>query len=178
MRSPRDKNMAYNEGEYCIRKVQWRNEWHINQRPALLPPGRFTTGQYPELNILGIFIEKCQHYSQEYKATFHHIFDRKGECKMQSEIVVLHNYKVHTEKDTLEVGFFKPESDDRSVAYASLGNTTVAISRSTDGKVRIEIDDTAEESVYVSINALAIAIAIEDDGGSEKPWNAKMTSQE
>jgi hypothetical protein len=95
---------------------------------------------------------------------------------MQTEIVVIHNYKVHTEKDTLEVGFFKPEGEDRSVAYASLGSTTVAIHRGADGKVRIDVDDTAEESVYISVNALAVTT--DGEGGPEEPWNARLTSQE
>lgn len=58
------------------------------------------------------------------------------------------------------------------VAYAELGKTTVSIGRGTDGKVRVEIQDEAEEPVYVSINAFT-ATADMSAFTPERPWNER-----
>jgi hypothetical protein len=58
------------------------------------------------------------------------------------------------------------------VAYAELGKTTVSIGRGTDGKVRVEIQDEADEPVYVSINAFT-ATADMSQFTPERPWNER-----
>lgn len=80
---------------------------------------------------------------------------------------VLYEQKLSVEQGEFEVGLIRVNHDRQPVAYAELGKTTVAISRGADGKVRIEVDDTADEPVYVSINASTVVTAY----GPERPWN-------
>jgi hypothetical protein len=87
---------------------------------------------------------------------------------MSAEVV--HENKLSTDKDAFESGILKVNPDKRLVTYASLGDTRVSISRGSDGKVRVEIDDTADEDVYVSINSHSITIK-EGLALSDKPWD-------
>jgi len=70
----------------------------------------------------------------------------------------------------LECGLMGPPGGVPTVAYATLGKTDVAIHRGADGRVRIEIQDEAEEDVYVSINSFP-ATADPDTYVPDRPWN-------
>lgn len=74
--------------------------------------------------------------------------------------------------DLFEVGLLRVNEDRRLVAYAQLGHTTVSITRGADGRVRVEIDDIADEDVYVSINAYT-ATADTEVFRPEQPWHEK-----
>lgn len=70
----------------------------------------------------------------------------------------------------LESGLMGPPGAPATVAYASLGKTDVSIHRGTDGRVRVEIQDEADEDVYVSINAYTVTSHM-DTFTPERPWN-------
>ena len=84
---------------------------------------------------------------------------------------VLHEAKESIGEDVFESGIILVGKDQRPVAYAQLGKTTVCISRG-QGKVSIEIDDMAEEDVYASVN-LQTLTAIEGDD-EQVPWNGRQ----
>lgn len=92
---------------------------------------------------------------------------------MTSETEPINETRMSHKSGEFTAGFLSVNSDRRLVAYASLGNTTVSISRGTDGKVRVEIDDVSDEPVYVSINAETVMV---NDALStpEKPWHSTI----
>jgi hypothetical protein len=60
--------------------------------------------------------------------------------------------------------------DERPVAYAKLGDTTVSISRNLNGDVTVEIDDTSDEDVFVSCNLQTLRAYPESD---RAPWHSE-----
>ena len=70
----------------------------------------------------------------------------------------------------LQIGVIRINHERTPVAYAQLGETIVSISRGTDGKVRVEIDDTADEDVYISVNAMPLVKDPAETNGVERPW--------
>jgi hypothetical protein len=83
---------------------------------------------------------------------------------------VLHEAVETIGQDKFECGIIRINKDRQPVAYAQLGETTVCISRS-EGRVSIEVDDVAEEDVYMSVN-LQTLTAKEDDY-ERVPWNGR-----
>lgn len=87
--------------------------------------------------------------------------------------IIVHEHKVTTEhEDVMDVGVIRVNEGERAVAYAALGKTTVSIFRDKDGKVRIEIDDTAEEPVCITVNEYALTAREEDR--ETRPWHASL----
>lgn len=84
----------------------------------------------------------------------------------------IHETKLSNKNGEFTSGFLSLNTDSQLVAYASLGKTTVSISRGSDGKVRVEIDDISDEDVYVSINSQPVTVN-DDVENSEKPWCAQ-----
>lgn len=73
----------------------------------------------------------------------------------------------------LEAGIQNTDEDPRHQpsAYAMLGETSVAVYRGDDGKVYVEIQDEADEEVYVSINALPVYADDSEASKDHEPWN-------
>jgi hypothetical protein len=84
---------------------------------------------------------------------------------------VVHEFKVMTEEGDFEVGVLRINHEQTPAAYAQLGKTIVSIARGTDGKVRVEIDDMAEEHVYISVNAMPLVKDPAETNGWPMPWN-------
>lgn len=87
------------------------------------------------------------------------------------EAETVHEWKLTTPEGEFEVGMIRINHERTPVAYAQLGETTVCISRGTDGKVRVEIQDEAEEHVYISVNAIPLVKDPAETNGWEMPWN-------
>jgi hypothetical protein len=87
------------------------------------------------------------------------------------EADVVHEFKVMTEEGRFEVGVIRINHERTPVAYAQLGETTVSIGRGTDGRLRVQIQDEAEESVYISVNAMPLVKDPAETNGWELPWN-------
>ena len=87
------------------------------------------------------------------------------------EAEVLHTHEMTTEQGEFEVGMILINHERTPVAYAQLGKTIVSIDRGPDGKVRVEIDDTSEEHVYISVNAMPLVKDPAETNGWEMPWN-------
>ena len=83
----------------------------------------------------------------------------------------LHEFKLPVDEDQLEVGMLVINGDE-TIAYAQLGAVTVSIGRH-DGKIGVEIDDTSDEPVEVSINAHC-ATADVNNPIPMQPWNAAV----
>lgn len=87
------------------------------------------------------------------------------------EAEVVQEIKVTTPEGPFEIGVIRINHERTPVAYAQLGETIVSIGRGTDGKVRVEIDDMAEEDVYISVNAMPLVKHPDETNGREMPWN-------
>jgi hypothetical protein len=74
--------------------------------------------------------------------------------------------------DRLESGLLvtNPGPDERPVAYAKLGETTVSIYRDANGDVQVEIDDVDGDDVYVSANLQTLRAYPESD---RAPWHSE-----
>lgn len=74
--------------------------------------------------------------------------------------------------DKLESGLLIVNAgpNERPVAYAKLGDTTVSISRDRNGDVTVEIDDSADEDVFVSCNLQTLRAYPESD---REPWHSE-----
>jgi len=84
--------------------------------------------------------------------------------------IIVHEHKVTTEHDdVMDVGVIRVNEGERAVAYAALGKTTVSLSRDSQGRVRIEIDDVAEEPVFISVNTMTLTTVEGDD--DLRPWD-------
>lgn len=84
---------------------------------------------------------------------------------------VVHDFKVTTPEGPFEIGVLRINHERTPWAYAQLGETIVSIGRGTDGKVRVSIDDMAEEDVYISVNAMPLVKHPDETNGWEMPWN-------
>jgi hypothetical protein len=76
----------------------------------------------------------------------------------EAEVIAEHTFSTEN-GDTLECGIIEINDDRQPVAYAQLGETTVSITRDSSGRVTIEIDDVADEPVYVSANTYPLLSA-------------------
>lgn len=87
------------------------------------------------------------------------------------EAEVLHKQQLSTEQGEFEIALIRINHERTPVAYAQLGHTVVSIDRGTDGKVRVEIQDEADEPVYISVNAMPLVSDPAETNGEEMPWN-------
>lgn len=92
----------------------------------------------------------------------------------EPEVIAEHKFSTEA-GDVLECGIIEINEDRQPVAYASLGETSVCISRNKDGKVVVEIDDVAEEPVYVFANLQVLRATGELHG---VPWHEEVNSGE